>query len=75
MDLATCRGGMGDGPVPWTAAMEYARHLRMSRDQRVDFWYLITQMDEFWLDWSAKKRAMKHGGSQNFQASNTEARS
>lgn len=54
IDLATCRGGMGDGPIPWTAAMDWARFHRLSRDQTEDFWFIISRMDEWWLEWKEK---------------------
>lgn len=52
LDLATCRSGMGDGPIPWTAARQYGRWLELSKDQFSDFWFIITQVDEWYLNWS-----------------------
>jgi hypothetical protein len=56
IDLATCRGGMGDGPVPWTAAMQWSKRNGLNRDQTDDLWFIISRMDEFWLEWREKKR-------------------
>lgn len=37
---------MDVGQIPWTAAMEYARHVGIiDADDQDDFWVLITAMD------------------------------
>jgi hypothetical protein len=72
VDLATCRGGMGDGPIPWTAGMQYARWLKLNRAQTEDFWYVISKVDEFYLSWSKNKNqetTVGRGKSKGFSAS------
>lgn len=76
LDLATCRGGMGDGPIPWTAGMQYARWLKMDREQTESFWFIMTKVDEFYLAWSKNNQPVvgKGGRSQGISASNQKAR-
>lgn len=59
MDLCTTRGGMGDGPIPWNHAMDYAAHCGMDAEGADDLWYCITQMDEVWLKFQEQKRNRK----------------
>lgn len=45
--LTTCRSlGMGIGPIPWTAVMEYCDRYQIEDDQRDDMVYHINQMDD-----------------------------
>lgn len=60
-DLCTCRGGMGDGPIPWTIARDYADYLHMDDDEFEDLWFILSRMDEAWLDYQARKRETRHG--------------
>lgn len=75
LDLATCRGGMGDGPIPWTAGIQYARWLDLDRDQTENFWYIITQVDEWYLGWSKNnQQVIGSGRPKVISSSNQEAR-
>lgn len=56
MDLCTCRGGMGDGPIPWTVAMEWADRNDLDEELTSDLWFLLNRMDETWLEHQAKER-------------------
>lgn len=49
-DLQTCRGGMGDGPIPWTAAKCYAKHHKIFGEDFEDMWFLISRMDDTWQE-------------------------
>jgi hypothetical protein len=59
VDLSTCRGGMGDGPIPWNQAAIYADRLEMDDEEFDDFWFYISQMDDAWLDYQARKNKTK----------------
>jgi hypothetical protein len=61
IDLSTCRGGMGDGPIPWDRAMQYADRLTMDDEEWEDFWFIVSRLDETWLDYQDKKRKTKGG--------------
>lgn len=59
MDLCTTRGGMGDGPIPWHHAMDYAARCSMDEEQTDELWFYLTQMDEAWLKFQEKKSSRK----------------
>ncbi len=56
LDLSTCRGGMGDGPIPWNRAADYADRLEMDDEDFDEFWFFLTRMDECWLEFQDRKR-------------------
>lgn len=46
LDLSTCRPiGMDAGPIPWTAANEYAQRHGLSGDELDELWLCIRHMD------------------------------
>ena len=47
---------MGDGPIPWDRAMQYAERLDLDDEEWEDFWFYVSRLDETWLDYQAKKR-------------------
>lgn len=59
MDLTTCRGGMGDGPIPWIHVATYAQIHDLDTEEFEDLWFYITQMDETWLEFQDRKRKQK----------------
>lgn len=61
LDLSTCRGGMGDGPIPWTVARQYAEQLDMDEDEFEEMWFILSRMDETWLKHQDKKREKNRG--------------
>lgn len=59
-DLSTCRNfGMGVGPIPWLAIIEYARHLGFDDLLSNDFCKIIKDMDNIYIDWYNKQQAKK----------------
>jgi len=50
---------MGFGSIPWDSMCRYANELEFEGDDRSDFFYMMKQMDEEWLDWQAKKLESK----------------
>lgn len=57
--LSTTRGGMGDGPIPWTAAMQYADRLGLDSEDAEELWYYVSEMDVTWSEYQTEKRAKK----------------
>lgn len=57
--LSTVRGGMGDGPIPWTAAMQYADRIGLDDEEAEEFWYYIAEMDETWGKHQEAQRGKK----------------
>lgn len=55
--LSTVRGGMGDGPIPWTAAMQYADRLGLEEEDAEELWYFVSEMDAAWGQFQEAKRA------------------
>ena len=57
MDLTSCRGSRyeSEGPIPWTAMMEWADRRMLDDDQRESLEYLAAKMDEAYLNHKAKK--------------------
>jgi hypothetical protein len=57
MELSTCRGvGFGEGPIPWTAMMQWAVHNSLSDDQTDTLVYIMHEMDGAYLRHMAAKR-------------------
>lgn len=54
--LHTDRGGMGDGPIRWTAMNQYAQAYRLDDEQRDTLFYLVRALDDAWMNWHAEKR-------------------
>ncbi len=53
--LMSCRGGMGDGEIPWTAVMEYGDRYTMNQDETDRLWEVVTRMDSVYLKWRAEQ--------------------
>jgi hypothetical protein len=50
-ELSSCRSfGMGPGPIPWDAIMDYADRQGFEPDVRSLFCDMIRQLDSFWLE-------------------------
>lgn len=56
-DLSTCRSGIHgtEGPIQWTAIIQWATVYGLSEEQREDLVHHIGQMDEVYLKFKAKK--------------------
>lgn len=61
LDLCSSRGGMGDGPIPWTVVHEYGLLLGLDDDQLDDLHYYVSRMDDAQLKWLRNKQG-KAGG-------------
>lgn len=61
MDLCSCRGGMGDGPIPWTAIHEYCQRLEFDEETCDDMLFYVRVMDDTWLAYQKEKRNSKTG--------------
>jgi hypothetical protein len=61
MDLATCRGGMGDGDIPWTAVREYARLEGLNDEDFKRMWTLVKGLDFAYLKHQQEQSKKKHG--------------
>lgn len=62
MELHTCRGGMNDGPIPWTAVDQYCTRHGFSDDLYEDVLYHVRAVDDAWRDHVLKKpEPEKHG--------------
>ncbi len=56
IELGSCRSiGFGVGPIPWTAMREYARWMRMDRQDAADFFWIMQKMDEAYLKFQKEK--------------------
>lgn len=55
IDLSTCRTGMGDGPISWQVAREYAIINEFNEEQIDDLHYFISHLDEAYTSWKRKK--------------------
>lgn len=62
VDLTTCRGGMGDGPIPWTAIQEYCDHIEVYGGQRARLHACVRAMDITFLEHHRKKIDGKRKG-------------
>ena len=49
MDLVACRPGWGDGPIPFTAIMDYARAFDFDMEQAEDLQYYVSALDEAYM--------------------------
>ncbi|QBQ71183.1 tail chaperonin [Shewanella phage S0112] len=69
-DLNSCRQiGMGLGPIPWTAIIQYAEHYGLDQDVTEPFVDIVCTMDQAFLDYHNKsiednRRAQKLKGNQ-----------
>jgi len=54
-DLATCRSGLGDGPISFLSIAEYARLYEFTPEQTEDLHYFLTEMDKVFMEWKRKK--------------------
>lgn len=65
LDLNTCRDmGMGRGPLPWTALVQYAGEMGLTGEDKEDFLYLLQKVDNDYLEWARdqdKKNRPKKG--------------
>lgn len=58
--LSTCRQiGMGVGPIPWTAIVQYGSMQELSQDQSEALHYHMARMDDAYLGYLAEKRDTK----------------
>lgn len=56
-DLLGCRsGGFGDGPILFSAIMDYARAAEFDSDQAEDLVYYISQLDGVYMEHLRKKQ-------------------
>jgi hypothetical protein len=68
-ELATCKSGMGNGPIPLTAIIEYSKIVDVG--DLDDFIYLMRQMDEKVIQLESKKQ---NGTNNNPKHTNTSSR-
>jgi hypothetical protein len=62
--LTTCRSvGMGPGPIPWTAVREYCAYHGLDEDDQAEFEYLISVMDDAYLEYAAEQAKKDQEGS------------
>lgn len=55
LTLSSCRGGMGDGRIPWTAVKEYCAHIGLE-DEEFDYcWALLCAMDAAYIKHNSDK--------------------
>lgn len=59
IDLTTCRGGMGDGPIPWTAIEQYCDAIDVIGGQRARLHACVRAMDNVMLEHHRKKNDAK----------------
>lgn len=58
--LSTCRAiGMALGPIPWSAASDYALRFGLDEDEFEILWELISRLDSAYLGWQAKQKPIK----------------
>ena len=55
VDLNTCRGGMGDGPIPWIVIQEYCDYIEVHGEQRMRMHACVRAMDIVFLEHHRKK--------------------
>ena len=58
---STCRGGMGDGPIPWTVIEQYADRLKADDGLRDLLHYHIRGMDNVALTKASKGKGDTDG--------------
>lgn len=57
-DLSTCRQvGMSQGPIPFTAMLEWARFYRLDREATLLVWAVVRRLDRDHLERVASKGA------------------
>lgn len=61
VDLMSCRGGWGDGDIPWTAVQDYANRKGMSNADFQRLWDLVKRVDLEYLKFREKKSKEKSG--------------
>lgn len=56
-DLSSCRAGTynSEGPVPWDAIYRWAQVNKLSEEQFSDMCFMISEMDEVYLAFKARK--------------------
>lgn len=55
--LSSCRSiGMGLGPIPWTAVLEYSKILGLREEQQEDLEMHVGRLDSAFLKWSGEQR-------------------
>lgn len=59
IELSSCRGGMGDGPIPFTSIVEYFKIYEDELEDFDEFLYLIRLMDKKLLESISKKKESK----------------
>lgn len=56
-ELSSCRSlGFGAGPIPWSAAADYAITFELEGEDFMDFVYLIRMMDSAWCKHQVEKK-------------------
>lgn len=61
-DLTTDRSfGMGEGPIPHSAIVQYCDRLNLNYDEEKDFVYFIRSMDNAYLEYREKQAKKKNG--------------
>jgi len=60
LDLTSCRNiGMGLGPIPLLAILEYCLIKGIEGEQQEDFLWFIQRLDSKYLEWSATRAKPK----------------
>lgn len=56
LDLNTCRSvGMAEGPIPWSAIMDYCQAYEIDGETRDNVMYHVRALDVVYMDHRAKK--------------------
>lgn len=65
IELSTCRSvGFGEGAIPWTAIIEFARHEGLDDPDDFDYFHgLIRALDETYLEHQSKQAGRKNKSS------------
>lgn len=59
--LSSCRAsGWSDGPIPWTAAKEYAVFYGIGPDDLSRMWDLLSRMDKAYINHRAEAEKLKN---------------
>lgn len=59
-DLSTCRSaGMGIGPIPWNAIIQYAGWYGLDRDVTEAFVDIIREMDSAYIEHTVEEQKRK----------------
>lgn len=51
--------GFGEGPIPTTAVLRYAKHYEMTSDEEADLLFFIKELDACYLKYQNKKNEKK----------------